>query len=504
MQTKSLSADYLQGAPDLRPFYKWSPTALPVREMMANKSFSSAQREILVKALHTQYQGIELTDAVQTHLALLSKPNTFTLTTGHQLCLLGGPMFSVYKVLSAICLAEEWNLQYPEAHFVPVFWIHTEDHDFEEINHYYSDFSTAHTYNGHFKGAVGRHVLDKSIADVLPAHLPQLWTEAYQTGRTLAEAHRLFFHAIFGKYGLIILDADSPELKRAFVPVIQSELQTPTVEKLILQTNADMQAAGYAPQVLPKAINLFYLDEEKRDRITLENDKFVLHNSKEVFKKEVLQTMALEHPEKFSPNVCLRPLYQEMILPNLVYFGGWAEVGYWLQFQAVFQHFGVAFPAVLPRMSATIFPEDTYTKWQELGFDFTDLQRPLAELEKEILMRDFDDTAWQQQKSAILSTLSGLENYVAQYSDTLPRTANALQHKTEAFLNNLEKKLHKAFKARHPQPFHSLRALKQQLQPNQNIQERVLSLAAFAADDTFIEKLKQHCQPTVFEHVWVR
>lgn len=509
METKrSIKQDYLAGAPALQPFYRYPLNSPDFAQIIRDKAREDIDRESLHWVIDGQYRGqaLEMTAATRQNLDSLLDERTFTLTTGHQLVLFGGPLFTVYKVLSIIQLAARLREEHPDYHFVPLFWIHTEDHDFDEINHYFDAFDSVHRYEAKVTGAVGRHVLTEEIKKVIPPHFEERFTRWYAPGRTLAEAFRGFMNELFGEYGLVILDPDHADLKRSFRQVIARELTDNLSHEAVAQTSERLQEAGYDAQINPREINLFYLDDTGRNRIVARDNTFTVLNTAHQFDEETLLSIVEDHPERFSPNVSLRPLYQEMILPNLAYVGGWAEVAYWLQLKGVFDHYEVNFPLLLPRMMATVFLPEELEAWEKMGFEAADIRNPLHELYRQYMPQVWDDQPLQALGSKILADFGELETYIAQFSDTLPRSVIGQQVQTQKFLDNLEKKLQRVLRQDHAQPFNEIETLKAAINPDGKVQERVLSLAAFPgmSPEAFVARIFPHVDVLNPEHCYIR
>ncbi|TAE52378.1 MAG: bacillithiol biosynthesis cysteine-adding enzyme BshC [Bacteroidetes bacterium] len=505
--TRNLRQDYLSGSQPLRSFYQYEIANIDFPSLIEAKSQENPDREALCRVIRTQYKGLTMSAATEENLRSLALPNTFTLTTGHQLILFGGPLYTLYKVASAIRLAEDLHTRFPEQHFVPVFWIHTEDHDYEEINHYYDRLGRKHTYEGSFRSKVGSHILNEDILKLIPDNIPPALAAAYQPGRDLADATRRFFHQLFDRYGLIILDADHPDLKAQFRPVILEELTQSASFEAVTETSRQMEEAGYPLQIHPREINLFYMDAEGRNRIVREGKGFGLADRKLHFSYDEMMRLAQEHPERFSPNVCLRPLYQEMILPNLVYIGGWGELSYWLQLKGVFDHFGVNFPAVIPRFAATVLPQGWLQEWEGMGFSVTDIGRPVFELERKFLPQVWSDAPMKARIEEILAHIRQLESYISsELSPTLARSAAALSVKNQRFLENIQKKALRVVKSRHSALFTRITTLRSQVQPGDTPQERIWSLAALeeVSPEDFVRQVMERCSPLDYTHQYLQ
>ena len=198
-----------------------------------------------------------------------------------------------------------------------------------------------------------------------------MFEEAYINHPNLADATRHLANTLFGSYGLVILDADHSELKRNFIPFVKEELLNQSSHKLVLETAEKLK--NYTVQVNPREINLFYIENDLRERIILENGKYKVNNTKIEFSKNEIISLLENNPEKFSPNVIMRPLYQEVILPNLCYIGGGGEIAYWLELKSFFDAVEVPFPILLLRNSAVLATEKQAKKADTLGLTWNDL-----------------------------------------------------------------------------------------------------------------------------------
>ncbi|PTT10540.1 bacillithiol biosynthesis cysteine-adding enzyme BshC, partial [Flavobacterium sp. HMWF030] len=334
-----LMQDYLDQKPELKSLYNHFPTLENFEKQINEKqaNFDNENRIPLVETLKKQYQNIEISDSTKQNIELLSLPNTFTITTGHQLNLFSGPLYFLYKIISTINLTKELKLKYPANNFVPIYWMATEDHDFEEIN-YFNFKGKKFRWNKESSGPVGRlstggldeffEIYSLELGSSTNANvLKNLFKDAYLKHDNLADATRYLANNLFANYGLVILDADDANLKRAFVPFIKEELEHQTSFKTVQKTIE--QLSNYTIQVNPREINLFYIEDNLRERIIFENDKYYVNNTKTSFSKDEILKLLESNPEKFSPNVIMRPLYQEIILPNLCYIGGGGEIAYW-------------------------------------------------------------------------------------------------------------------------------------------------------------------------------
>jgi bacillithiol biosynthesis cysteine-adding enzyme BshC len=352
----SFFLDYIQQKESLQKFNNRFPTPENFKDQFQEKmsSFPIHNREVLVTTLKEQYKGLVITESVTSNIASLANQKTFTVTTGHQLNIFTGPLYFIYKIVTVINACKKLKALYPGYHFVPVYWMASEDHDFEEIQ-YFTLYGKKYVWTTDQKGAVGRFTT-KSIESLF-AEIPgdiSVFKNAYAKNKTLAGAVRQYVNELFGKEGLVVVDADHREFKKLFRNAIQDDLFQHTPKKLVEERNKQLESLGYHTQVFARDINFFYLENGLRNRLEKNNNTFKVVDTEIEFTQDQVKQLIESEPEKFSPNVILRPLYQEMILPNLAYVGGPAEVTYWLQLKGVFDYFKVPFPILMPRNFALV------------------------------------------------------------------------------------------------------------------------------------------------------
>ncbi|MCB2378394.1 bacillithiol biosynthesis cysteine-adding enzyme BshC [Hymenobacter sp. BT635] len=504
----SFLADYIAQKPALQPYYHRFPQLEEFAAQIAEKqaAYSPEARQRLVAALQEQYQGLgEVHPAVAANLALLSKDTTFTVTTGHQLNLLTGPLYFIYKIVSTLKLSQQLKARYPQYDFVPVYWMATEDHDFAEINHFHL-FGKKHEWQSEqVGGPVGRMKLDglaAQVLDQLPADVPGEFREAYQAGGTLTEATRRLTHALFGEYGLVSIDGDSTALKQALVPVLEREIREQASNTAVQATNTQLEAAGYKPQIYSRPLNLFFLTNQgKRERIELDGDCYAVRNTELCYTQDELLELARRQPECFSPNVVLRPLYQEMLLPNLCYIGGGAEVAYWFQLKQVFSDNQVPFPMLLLRNSALYLGKANAGKLRKLGLTPADVFRPLPELKKQVgATLGQEEISLSEQQQAIAAAFKQITDLAQRLDPTLVKTVAAEAQKTAGGLAGLEKRLSKAAEAKHETAYSQLTAVKDKLFPSGDLQERVDNVLSILINNpAFITQLLAAFEPLALE-----
>ena len=465
--------DYISGAEALRPFYEASPQIEAFKSQIAKKQFPANKREVLHQVLSEQYSDLPKQAPVDNNLRLLREENTFTVTTGHQLNLFTGPLYFIYKIVTAINTCKALAKAYPEYNFVPVYWMASEDHDFDEIA-FFNLFGKRHTWETSQKGAVGRFHLEgiSSILNELDS-LPDFFKAAYTQHTNLADAVRSYVNAIFGHEGLVVVDADHRALKSLFSPVMATDLFEDTHKNSVDTTSEKLSSAGYKPQVNARDINLFYLDDGVRERIVEENGTFKVLNTTLTFDGAELKHLLKETPEKLSPNVILRPVYQETILPNLAYIGGGAEIAYWLQFKGIFDAHQVAFPILMPRNFALVVNQSTQRKLSKTGLEVAALFVDKDTLVKNFIKENSSHTLQlDDEKAKIQAIFDQIGILGKSIEPTLEKSIQATAQKAVNSIGDIEKRLVKAEKRNQETRLKQIEGVLEALFPNGTLQER--------------------------------
>jgi bacillithiol biosynthesis cysteine-adding enzyme BshC len=470
----------LEGDPLLRSLQAHPRDAAGLAAAAAQRRFSPTHRATLVEALHRQYAGLDLMAAERSHLDALAQEGTLTVTTGHQLCLFGGPLYVPFKILNTVRLAR--TLSTPQRPVVPVFWMATEDHDRPEIDHTWMGDQRLH-WPGEVGGPVGRMTLD-GIGPVVDeavrllgggpstALVTELLRACWRPEHTVAQAMRRFVHGLFGHLGVICLDGDDPALKRLFAPVMRRELlERPTVEA-VAQANA-LLAPHHTVQAHARPINLFHLRPGHRCRIEADGSGFRVLGGGDTFDRDGMLAALEAHPEDFSPNVLLRPLYQETILPNIAYIGGGGELAYWLQLKPVFAAFDVPMPVVLLRTSAAFISAKHHRQWTALGLSTEDLFAPQQPLQTRVASAHANFSVEVTAEAAALDRLfDQLADRAAAADPTLRRAVEARRTRALKDLHGIQKGLVRAARHRTRTVLHRMEAVQHALFPGGGLQER--------------------------------
>ena len=501
--------DYLEKNEKLTSFYNHFPDFEGFHHQILEKekSFDLQTRTILYNELKNQYKTFKVSEKTAENIELLHSQNTFTITTGHQLNLFTGPLYFLYKILSTINLCEELSEKFPDKNFVPIYWMATEDHDFDEIN-YFNFKGKKVLWNRKDGGAVGQFSTEglEEVLDVFSAHLgnsknalylKNLFSEAYLKHNNLADATRFIANSLFGQYGLVIIDGDSKGLKQVFSPFLKNELLYQTsfteVSKTIIELEKD-----YKIQVNPREINLFYLENNSRERIVFENGIYKILNSDIEFTKQAIFKELKNHPEKFSPNVLLRPLYQEVILPNICYIGGGGEIAYWLQLKGFFDSIAIPFPILLLRNSLQVISSKQVKKLENLSISMEEIFLNQHELiSKKVIENSEIRIQFDEKKDFLQNQFSKLKEVAKQTDITFVNAVNAQERKQIKGIEMLEKRLLKAEKRRQEDLVQRITILQNELFPNQSLEERQRNFSEYYLEYgvDFIEMLKESLKP---------
>lgn len=484
--------NYLEQSAPLRGFYEHEVNLEGIKAAIEQRKAFDTDRKLLQSELLRQYEGIETSGKVMDNIRHLADSNTFTICTAHQPNLFTGHLYFIYKIIHAIRLADFLSEQFKGNHFVPVFYMGSEDADLDELGHIHLDGQKI-VWDTKQKGAVGRmqtNGLDKLIQQVeapLSVHpqgktLIKLLKDCYLQSADIQTATFKLVNALFADYGLVVLVPDSANLKRVMKPVFEQDLLQQVPSELVGESVAALDRAGYKVQAHPRDINLFYLKDNLRERIIKNGTGYKVHDTPLKFSPEELQEALTEQPEVFSPNVILRGLFQETILPNVAFIGGGGELAYWLELKGLFNHYKVPFPALILRNSFLVIEKNWKDKMDKLGITEADIFLPTQQLLNNLVKRDSPNQLnIQTQIDAARKTYEDLKQIAGKIDVTLVEHLSALEKAALNKLQELEKKLLRAERRKFADKERQLKAIKEALFPNDNLQERVLNFMPYYA-----------------------
>src|SRR5450432_70763 len=493
--------DYLSGNEFLRSFYEHPVSYDGIEAAIHHREKFPTDRNLLVRSLEEQYAGLPVQEAVRKNLESLSGKNTFTVTTAHQPAIFTGNLYFIYKILHVIKIAETLSIRFPEKHFVPVFYMGSEDADLDELGNIYLDNEKL-VWDTKQTGAVGRmHMegLEKIIHRIegeFAGHeygpeLIQLLKDCYLKAENIQQATLKLLHQLFGSYGLIVLIPDNRLLKSVMRGVFKDDLTNHTPFK-ITDENVKYLSKQYPVQANPREINLFYLKDNVRDRVDFKEGRFVVHNTNIHFSPEEMEKELANFPERFSPNVILRGLYQETILPDIAFVGGGGEMAYWLELKPLFKHYRVPYPVLILRNSFLLVKKNWRNKIEKAGLTQESIFKPEEELMEDFVRRN---TSLQLNLEKEMNELSKFYTSVKKVSGAVDKTLEQHVEKLETQalqkLEELEKKILRAEKKNHEEIRRKIHEIREALFPLENLQERIDNFIPWFAEygEAFIELL---------------
>ncbi len=479
----TIATDYLQQHKKLQPFYNYEVSIEGIKRSIESRKSFSTNRNLLVDELRKQYGNISLSPKQEQHLQSLLSEKTFTITTAHQPNIFTGPLFFIYKIFHAIKLADELSNELTDYKFVPVYYMGSEDADLDELGFINLD-SNKINWNTKQTGAVGRMKVDKAFIKLIDLihgqivvhphgkELTDLFKQVYTEGKTIQQATLELVNHLFADFGLLILIPDNAALKKSFQSIIEKELIEKFSHKAVEQTISEL-SKHYKVQTGGRELNLFYLIDEKRERIEVRDKKYEVQSLKKLWGKEEILAELNNHPERFSANVILRGVFQETVLPNIAFIGGGGELAYWLELKKVFEAVNVPYPMLILRNSFLWINKKQCERLNKLGFTTNDSFKNQDELLNELVLKN---------SSKQLSIANEVEQINAVYKQlqivsgdidvTLSEHTKALHTKVLKQLKALEKKILRAEKRNFETQQRQINKLKQELFPSNSLQER--------------------------------
>ena len=467
----------------LRPFFKYEVALDAFKQVMEDKAEDDTDRDVLVQTLLDQYDELPENELARSQVQSLGEKDTFTVITAHQPSLFTGPLYFIYKICSVINLARQLNDRYPEKKIVPVFITGGEDHDFEEIQsaRIFGNQLTWENDEGGSVGAMSTATLEPVLAqlqDILGTRdLAQTIFEkiktAYTSQTTYGAASVALVHALFGQTGLVVADMAKPAFKAAFRPMRERELFEQISQPLIEKAQTQLTEAGFSGQAHAREINLFYLSAGRRDRIVFEGDRYEVLDTEFSFTKAELRTELQDHPERFSPNVVMRPLFQELIFPNLAYIGGGGEIAYWLERKEQFAAFGLNFPMLIRRNSVLWIDGGSGKKLDKLDLDYRQLFR-----DADLIIRDYvaeqsdNELSLGDELKQVEEIFTRIAEKAKDIDPTLEGAVLSEGTKQTKAIENLEGRLRRTEKQRFDTAMNQIRKLRDKLFPDGGLQER--------------------------------
>jgi len=483
-------ADYLDGQPQLHSFFTHPVSVDGIKAAVEARRSFPTNRKLLVDTLQKHYEAIPVSEKVKANIHLLLSENTFTVTTAHQPNIFTGHLYFIYKILHVIRLCEKIKAYMPANDFVPVFYMGSEDADLEELGHVYIN-GQKRVWDTTQTGAVGRMKVDKALIKMLDDIAGEITVHphgkdiiegmkaCYTEGTSIEQATFKLINSLFGEYGLLVLLPDDADYKKAFIPVLEKELATQFSHGLVAATVAAFPKE-YKVQTGGRELNLFYLKDDARERIEKRNGQFTIVNTlvsagvPGSFTEPEMMEELKNNPERFSPNVILRPVFQEIILPNIAFIGGGGEIGYWLELKKVFEAAGVPFPVLVLRNSFLLVEKKHAAAAKKLGFTAGELFAPEQELLEVLVKRESEvQLSLEKEKQAVHEIYVQIKNNAAAVDITLQPHTEALEKLALKKIEALEKKMLRAEKRKYTEDQNNIHQIKSALFPLNGLQERI-------------------------------
>ncbi len=450
-------------------------------------NFSTDKRKTLHSEITSQYGPLEISDRLTKNIELLLSDNSYTVTTGHQLNVCTGPLYVIYKIISTIKLADSLSKKYPNHNFIPVYWMASEDHDFDEIKSFYS-LGKRYKWDIDTSGPVG-DINPKSFAKILEKEpcVPSFFLEAYNSSKSLSEAVRKYMNFLFGEMGLVVLDPNSQNFKKSFIDVIEDDIINNSIFNI--EKSSEVKS-----DVLVRKINFFFQDSKFRDRIERDKDYKILSTSKS-FDEHEMKKLIHSSPENFSPNVISRCLFQQSILPNVSYVGGPAEIVYWLSFKKFFKHYKINYPVLIPRDFCLILSEKMQKIIDKYGFGTNELFKSKHFLEAKSIGA-FDDYTknFSEEVQKIKDAVTSLSSKFGNVDSTMKPHVLATGKKIQKTLSQIERRYVNTLKKNNADSISHIKLLYDNLSPDNSIQERKESMITFY-NSSLVDDLYKNLDP---------
>ncbi len=482
--------DYIQGSA-LRDFYKHPVSLDGIRQSITDRNAFPTDRKLLVEQLQNQYSSLPVSEKVNQNINALLNRNAYTICTAHQPNIFTGHLYFIYKIIHVIKLAVQLNEQLAGNTFVPVFYIGSEDADLDELGHIFLS-GKKYEWKTKQRGAVGRMIVDNDLIKMIETISGQISVlpfgkkimntikDCYTKGAAIETATFKLLHTLFSDYGLIVLMPDNPALKKVMLQVFENDLFTNEPSRIVNESSAALEKE-YAAQAHARDINLFYLIDNVRNRIIRHKDSFRVDDTDITFTDDEIRDELKEHPERFSPNVILRGLYQETILPDVAFIGGGGELAYWLELKSLFDSYKVPFPMLVLRNSFVYIEEKVALLMEKNSVSPQDIFKGIPELMKDIVKKHSPELSLSEEKGKIIKLYQEIQNTASAVDPTLHDHVTSLLAKVSKTIEALEKKMYKAERRKFDSEEGQLIKIYSYLFPNNNLQERVDNFLPFYA-----------------------
>ena len=473
-----ITLDYLERYERVSHFYPYH-----FRERKFRKV--EIDREGVVKVLREYNRRIEAPQKVMENIEMLLDENTYTVVTGQQPGIFTGPLYTIYKALSAIIVAN--NHSDKKHPLVPIFWNASEDHDLSEVDHIYlmhNNYPRKISYPVRGEKSTSEIRLDKEKIDRMIANIEEFTPDTEfkdsileklvsicQRRQNLAQVFSKLMLSLLGDFGLILIEPK--DLKKLMIPVFKKLIENPTrCSKILSQEEVKLKELGYSPRIHKRSDFCNFLVERKS---VIYRGKF--HVGENVYSSEEMLDWLEKNPSAFSANVVTRPLIQDWILPTYAYVAGPSEIAYFAQLKRIYEEFEIEMPLIWPRFGATIVENKILKVLNKYHFEILDLRFP--ELLTKELARKKMDSLFGSARSKILETFSPVEEAAVKIDRGLRDSSQASLRKALRAMDILEDKVARRLKRQNIIMQSQINKAAHNIFPLQDLQERKLNVLEY-------------------------
>lgn len=502
--TSKLFLDYLYDFSKVQNFYSgdFRNTDSIRRKLSEISSKNHVNRLLLAETLGKQNKLFGNSEKSLQNIELLKQANTVAVVTGQQMGVFGGPLYTIYKAMGTVKLCESFQRQFPDYHFVPVFWMELEDHDFEEIRSIQL-FNTENeirsiVYNGadadnKSKSPINSIQLNADIQRVIQeikstlnptdfsAELFSKLESAYQDGKSISEAFGFWICSLLGKYGLVMMDPSDGEFKKMAAPIFKKELENADqTHALLMAQSSALKNAGYDAQVENEPTNLFLRDEGNSKHPLNKNghNKFKIRAEDAASHRESLIKLIETEPNRFIPNVILRPIVQDHLLPTFAYVGGPSEIAYFAQFKTIYEFFDIPEPLIIPRPFITILEKKIKKVTDKYGITVEEIFKKKSHIVDDVAKGDSQSSASGQLDTLLTqihSQFSTIEKNLVSVDASLKGASETALDKIEKAIKVLKEKTGDAEKRKNELTHSQLTKAVRHILPQDQFQEREIN-----------------------------
>lgn len=526
---QNLFLDYLYEFENVQEYYKhnfrekesYPAIFKSIRESRKDKQFD------LSSIIKNQYSDLQnVSGNTQRNIELLNNENTIAVVTGQQVGILGGPLYTIYKIITAIRLANQCKDRYEAYKFVPVFWLEGDDHDFNEVrsinifdpeNNVINLGYKQEIEDDDAKQSVGNIYFDESLNEFLTQFEGSLRNtdfkidlllklkSCYQTGKSFKQSFKELLFWLFDEYGLVIFDPQDPQVKSLLKPVFMKEINDfSTHTQKLIAVSAELEEVYHA-QVKVKPVNLFYHTDDGRYSVEPVDNIFKLRRKRKQFTKEEILTEIENSPERFSPNVLLRPICQDYIFPTGFYIAGPGEISYFAQVTPLYDFYKIVTPIVFPRSSVTLLEKNVAAALDKYDLTLNDIFLGLDELKEKVisgLSENNLDKVFEDILNDVELTFDKLKENLFVVDKTLVDASTRYKERVTAVYNELKAKAVKAQESKHETTIRQLTRMSNLLYPLGNLQEREINFSYFynKYGKDLIRKIYDDISISEFEH----